>query len=553
VRPKALSHQSKWWGIGIGTALAATLAAVLVASVAAATSSPSAATRVAKHGAASDTLVIAVPHDVETLDADFSHYPLANEVNYNLHAQYFIYGMKRAGSYSNEVVTQIKPKSIASWKLAPNGRSIVLNIQKGNTFCHTGNPVTADDYIYYFDRGIKTKSGYLFNIRGANIKSWQKLSPTSFRLNFSKPSPFFFYLFRDQSQGPIDSIEMKKQTTSDDPWATKWAAKHDAGSGPYCVSSWSPGSEMRLTANPGYKGPGKPAFKTVVLKVVPDATERALLLKEGTVDIAEGLTIDQVSSLRGASGIKVLDIPSRDQYEVGLNSKIKPFTSRLVRQALSYAVPYREIMNHVFGGHALLPKGAIPNRGQMFDPKTWPYTTNPAKAKALLAKAGYGNGFSFTLDINAGDAISQSLAVVLQSALKKIGVTMNINPQTAAIYAQRLDARKHQAFLQDLLWYVNDPAYIGSSFYGCTAILDWTSYCNKAVDKTIAQMLEAWRPSQHAAKVAAASKMQRLINADAPTLILAEPNLQIAMRSDLSGFVAAPDEETLYNYLRRTG
>jgi ABC-type transport system substrate-binding protein len=130
---------------------------------------------------------------------------------------------------------------------------------------------------------------------------------------------------------------------------------------------------------------------------------------------------------------------------------------------------------------------------------------------------------------------------------------MNINPQTAAIYAQQLDGRKHQAFLQDLLWYVNDPAYVGNSFYRCNALLNWTNYCNKDVDKEVEQMLSDWRPSQRAAKTAAASRMQRLINADAPTLILAEPNLQVAMRSDLSGLVAAPDEETLYNYLKRTG
>ncbi len=546
---KGLPRRTRWLvAAGSMVVLAATAALVV------ATNSSSARAAAGGKDAAGGTLVIAVPHDVETLDPDFSHYPLANEVNYNLHDQYFIYGIRpTAGGYSVEDVTKIKPKSIASWKLAANGRSIVLNIQKGNRFCQTGDPVTADDYIYYFNRGIHTKSGYLFNISGAYIKSWKKLSTYSFKLSFSKPSPFFFYLFRDQSQAPIDSVEYKKHATSKDPWATAWAAKNDAGSGPYCVSSWNPGTEMRLAANPAYKGPGKPFFKNVVLKVVPDASERALLLKEGSVDLAEGLTIDQVNSLRGAAGVKILDVPSRDQYEVGLNSKMAPFTNRLVRQALSYAVPYQEIVKNVFGGHAQLPKGAIPNRGQMFDPKTWPYSTNLAKAKALLAKAGYSKGFSFTLDITAGDAISQSLAVVLQSALKQIGVTMNINPQTAAIFAQKLDTKTHQAWLEDVLWYVNDPAYVGNSFYRCGALLNWTNYCNKGVDTAINQMLADWRPTQRAAKAAAASRMQKLVNADAPTLILAEPNLQVAMRSNLSGFVSAPDEETLYNYLKQTG
>jgi peptide/nickel transport system substrate-binding protein len=501
--------------------------------------------------AAGPTLTIAIDHDVETLDSDFSHYPLANEVNYNTQAQYFIYGIQSAShGYQQENVAQIKPKSIASWKMAKNGLSVVLNIQKGNRFCHTGNPVTANDYVYYFNRGIHTKSGYLFNIAGAFVKGWKKLSTYSFKLTFSRPSPFFFYLFRDQSQAPVDMRAMQKHATKSDPWATAWKAKHDAGSGPYCVSRWLPGTEMDLSANPYYKGPGKPHFKQVVLKIVPNSSERALLLKTGTVQVADGLTRQEINSVRGSSGVKVLDIQSRDQYEVGLNSKISPFNKRGVRQALSWAVPYQSIMKNLFGGHALLPQGAVPVRGQLFDPKTWPYKYNLSKAKSLLAKASYPHGFKFRLDITAGDAISQDLAVVLQSTLSKIGVQMSINTQTPAIFAQGLNTKSHQAWLEDVLWYVNDPAYVGNSFYRCGALLNWTNYCNKTVDNTITALLNYWRPADHAKKKAAASKMQRLINADAPTLILAEPDLEVAMRSNISGYVAAPDEEMLYNYLK---
>ncbi len=534
--------------------IAVALAMVVAAAAGSGQRNGANATLASRSAAADNTLVIAISHDVETLDSDFSHYQLANEVNYNTQDQYFIYGIKStSGGFSAEDVTQIKPKSITSWRLGPNGLSIVLNVRKGNKFCHTGNPVTAADYIYYFNRGIQTKSGYLFNIDGAYVKSWKKLGTYSFKLTFKKPSPFFFYLFRDQSQAPIDSVELKKHATSSDAWATTWKAKHDAGSGPYCVSSWNPGTEMDLTANPAYNGPGKPFFKNVVLKVIPNSSERALLLKKGSVDLAQGLTLDQLNSLRSTRGVKILDIPSRTQYEVGLNSKIAPFTSRLVRQALSYAVPYQTIRKSVFSGHALTPRGAVANRGQMFDSHTWPYSYSLAKAKALLAKGGHPNGFSFTLDITAGDAVSQDLAILMRSSLKKIGVKMTINPQTAAIFAQQLNTKKHQAWLRDVLWYVNDPAYVGNSFYRCDALLNWTNYCNKAVDKTIDTMLKLWRPSQRSAKARAASRMQRLINADAPTLILAEPDLQVATRSNVSGFVAAPDEETLYNYLKRAG
>src|ERR1051326_8086588 len=103
--------------LGIVSAVAALtlLAAWVGSSLAASSASPGGvkgATRT-DQSRAGGTLVIAVPHDVETLDPDFSHYPLANEVNYNLHDQYFIYGMQSAGTYTVEDVTKIKPKSIA--------------------------------------------------------------------------------------------------------------------------------------------------------------------------------------------------------------------------------------------------------------------------------------------------------------------------------------------------------------------------------------------------------------------------------------------------------
>jgi peptide/nickel transport system substrate-binding protein len=345
-------------------------------------------------------------------------------------------------------------------------------------------------------------------------------------------------------------VEMQKHATKSDPWATAWKAKHDAGSGPYCVSRWLPGTEMDLTANPHYQGPGKPYFKQVVLKVVSTSTERALLLKTGTVQVAENLTTDDINSLRGSPGVKIIEVRSRDQYQVGLNSKIAPFNNRAVRRALSWAVPYQSIAKNLFKGHALLPGGAIARTGAMFSAKSWPFTYNLGKAKRLLAKAGYPHGFSFTVDIASGDTVSQNLAVILQSTLSKIGVKMAIVTQTAANFAQGLDSKTDQAWLRDLLWYINDPGYVGTSFYDCGELLNWMNYCDRSVDRLTNRILTYWRPTDHAKKVAAVAKWQQLINNDAPTLNLAQPFFEVATRSNISGYVAAPYEETLYNYLK---
>ncbi len=505
----------------------------------------------AGQAAAPRTLTIAMSGDIETLDSDFSHFTKSNEVNFNTQDRFFYYGSNMTpDGYSVYDPKVIKGGSIESWQVAPDGLSVTLNVRQGQKFNHTGNPVTADDFIYYFDRGIQTKSGYLWNINNANIVKWEKTGQYQFKLTFSKPSPFFFFLFRDQSQAPVDSVEMKKHATADDPWSTKWKANHDAGSGPYYVDSWDPGVQMVLKANPNYWN-GVPYFDTVVLKVVPSDANRVLLLQQGAVDIARDLSPDELDQLRSAPGVQVLSIPTRDQYHMGLNNKMAPFDNKLVRQALSYAVPYDTIIKDVFKGKALKSQSPVAVKGNGFVPGLWPYTYDLNKAKQLLAQAGKPNGFDFTLDIASGDPVTQELAIVMQSTLKQIGVNMTINKQTDAIFAEGLDKQTHQAWLREILWYVDDAAYTGFAFYTCNNPINWMAYCNSKVDDVIYKAAAVWKPEDQAMKNDLTKQMQQLIIEDAPTLMLGEIDLQLAMRSNITGYMQLPDNMLTWYTLQR--
>lgn len=496
-------------------------------------------------------LTIAIAGDIETLDSDFSHFQRSNEVNYNTQDQWFLYGTTTSPEgYTVYDPSKIEGSAIESWEISPDGLTIKLKVRERMKFNHTGNPVTADDFIYYFERGINTKSGYLWNIKMANIESWEKIGDYEFILHFSKPSPFFFYLFRDQSQAPVDSVEMKKHATADDPWATKWKAKNEAASGEFYVEKWTPGVEMVLRANKDYWA-GPPYFDKVVLKIVPSSADRVMLLQQGVVDIAEQLSITEIDGLQGMPGVKVLSVPTRNQYHVGLNNTVEPFDNKLVRQALSYAVPYDTIINDVFKGRALKSLSPVAVRGQFHDGTKWPYEFNLDKARELLIEAGYPDGFDCTLDIPAGDPVIEELAILLQSTFKKIGINMNIDKQTAAVFAEGLDKRTHQMWLRDLLWYVDDPAYIGLGFYKTDVVLNWMAYSNPELDKVVDEMALLWKPEDHEKKAALAKEMQRILIEDAPTLILGDVNFDLAMREDIEGYVHLPDNLLWYYPLRR--
>ncbi len=529
------------------------IGALLTGCVAPADTAPGAAPEAgaAAPAAGEKVLTIAVSGDIETLDSDFSHFQRSNEVNYNTQDQFFYYGSnEQPEGYAMYDPTQILGSSIESWEVAPDGLSVTLNVRPDQTFNHTGNPVTADDFIYWFDRGIETMSGYLWNINNANIESWEKLGDLQFRVNFSKPSPFFFYLFRDQSQAPVDSVEMQAHATADDPWSTQWKAANEAASGEFFVESYNPGVEMVLRANPDYWA-GPAYFDKVVLKIIPASADRVLLLQEGAVDIARDLSPTELENLRNVPGVKVLSVPTRNQYIMGLNNTIAPFDNQTVRQALSYAVPYETIVNDVFGGLALAPQSPVARKGNGFAEGLWPYSFDLDRARELLAEAGFADGFAMTLDIPSGDPVVEELAILLQSTWRELGIDVTIDPQTAAIFAERLDKKDHQAWLRDLLWYVDDAAYTGFAFYTCDNPINWMAYCNPEADEAIFEAAAIWKPEDQARKTELTTEMQRIIIDDAPVLILAEVDLQLALRDNIEGYLHLPDNMLWYYTLRR--
>jgi peptide/nickel transport system substrate-binding protein len=500
-------------------------------------------------GGAERTLTIAMSGEIETFDSDFSRFQRSNEVNYNVQDQFFRYGTRPGDGYELYDPTKYEGSAVESWRESDEGKTIDLEVRPGTKFNHTGNPVTADDFIYWFDRSQGTKSGYLFNVDTAGITDWEKTGESSVRVRFKQRSPYFYALFRDQSQAPVDSKEMEKHATAADKWATEWKARNEAASGEYFVEKHEPGVQTVLRANPDYWD-GKPYFDRVVLKVVPSSADRALLLQRGEVDIARDLSIDEVDSLRDAEGVRVLSIPTRDQYHLGMNNEKGPFKNPEVRRALSYAVPYDEIVRDVLKGEATVPKSPVARAGQFHDGSSWNYRYDIEEAKRLLEEAGYPDGFSFRLAIESGNPTTEELAILLKDRFADAGVTMQIDKQSAAVFAERTDKRQHEAWLRSILWYVDDPGYIGNTFYKCDALLNWMDYCNPEADRLIEQMTSLPIDAR-AEKEPLAKEFQRIVGADAPTLILAEPNLLLPMRDDIEGYVHLPDNLLWYYPLRR--
>jgi peptide/nickel transport system substrate-binding protein len=483
----------------------------------------------------------------------FSAFQRANENNFNVYDMFLQYAAKDTGQgYMQADVTQVVGRSMESYEFAPDKLSVKLTLRKDVKFGHTGREMTTDDVMYFFERAFANdKAGSKFNLKVLNIPDLDHVKvtgPNEITIRFDKPSPYFLYLFRDQAMAPIDSVEVKKNATDDDPWATKWMAKHDAGAGPYFIESWTPGVEIVYRRNP-YYWDKPPYFDKVVLKVVPNSADRAMLLKAGTVDIATELTAEELNALQGAPGVKILSVPTRNQLSLGMNYHIEPFTKKAVRQALSYAVPYDDIIAGVFKGQALKSEGGPLAVLSQYNTKgLWPYTYDLEKAKKLLADAGYPNGLQFTLDIPTGLPIAESVAVVLKDSFAKIGVDMTINKQSDAAFAEQLWNGKHPSYMRDILWYVDDVGYISAWGYMTGGICNWTTFSDSRIDDLTKQL----ETTTDAAKRAELGKQwQKIMIDEAPLLFLADMNFQLAMRDNIDGYLQLPENYLYYYTLYR--
>ena len=497
----------------------------------------------------STTLTIAMGGDVETMDPAFTQSQRSNEVIRNVGDQWFHYAFPEKDGVPTYDPSQIDGAAIDSWTMAADGMSIDLHVREGMTFHRTDNPVTADDVIYWLDRGEGLQAGPAQNMRLAKIKDWQKIDEYTVHINLTGPSPLFFYEFRDQSSALLDSKDITEHATTDDPWGTEYVAKTDVFSGPYQIDKHTPGVEMVLSTFPGYWGT-PPYFQQVVLKFVPTEATRVLLLQEGAVDLAEELSVDSLKRLEGAEGIKQLSLPDRNQMMMGLNTTKPPFDKVENRQALAYAIPYDDVIANIFQGEGMKSEGIVPVLGFSHDSSTWPYTFDQAKAKDLLSAAGNPDGYSFTVHIEQGNETSSRLAVYLQTQLKEVGIDLKIQQDSPSDFGFQTELN-FDAWMRELLWYVDDPGYSGSYLGASTTCCFKTGFATQELDSIIEELLEL-SPEDTQSKLELSTRYQQIYNEASPVIFLGDLNFKIAMRSDIEGYHKDADNQLWYYTLSRS-
>ena len=331
--------------------------------------------------------------------------------------------------YANGTAT-IVPAVASSWTVAPDGKTYTFHLRSGVTF-HDGTPVNSAAAAFDFKRrtGVDSAPAYML----ADVVSTATPDPLTFVVHLDKPvSAFLDYLAAPYGPKLVSPTEVKAHETGtstahpNGDWAQGWLKTHDAGTGPYQISAFVPGSHYVLSAYSGYWGT-KAYYTTINIHIIPDTSVQQAELQSGQLSmILHGLPVNAVDSFSGNKNFIVKEFPAQLKAMLYVNPNIGVFTSPAVRTALRQAINKAAIVTSVYGNTLATvstqayPVGEFP-AGMAADNPTY----DPSKLKSVLSSTPGSK--SITLAYSTDDPTNQRLAEFIQTELDAEGLTVQIH------------------------------------------------------------------------------------------------------------------------------
>ncbi len=444
-----------------------------------------------------------------------------------------------------------------SWTVSPDNLTYTFKLRPGVKF-HSGNPLTAADVVYSFQRAVTLNKspGFILTQFGLTkddvLQKVKAVDDSTVTITVSKPyAPSFFLNCLTSGVAGIVDSKLVKANEKDGDFGNAWLKANSAGSGAYSVRAYRPNEQYALEANANwYKG--APKNKRVIVRHVAEPASQRLLLEKGDIDYARNLSKDQLAAIKAKPDITVTQGDKGYILYLGLNQKNPNLAKPEVREALKWLVDYSALERNIVEGtykqhQAFLPLGFL---GAIDDK---PYKYDVAKAKELLAKAGLPNGFSVTMDVRSVNPITD-IAQALQAGWAQAGVKLELIPGDGKATLTKYRARTHDIYIGQ--W---GPDYLDPHTNAETFAIN-ESNAEDARSKTLAwrnawDIPEMTKTTLGAVLETDAAKrsntygaLQREHQKSSPFVIMFQQIEVAAAAKGVSGFVIGPSSDTnFYN------
>ena len=438
----------------------------------------------------------------------------------------------------------IEPRLAESWTVSDDQLVYTFKLKPGVKF-HDGTPFNADAVKFSYERQTdpnhpaKGALTYRFanNYLGP-IAAIDVIDDLTIRFTLKKPLAPFLQNLTGLTMSIISPTALAKY--GDD------IAQNPVGTGPYKLAEWEPGVRAVMTANADYHG-GAPRIDKVIYIPVVEPQARLSAVTTGEIDLTYDVPFDSLDALRANPAVAVQSGLSAHVWFIALNTTLAnpPFDNKLVRQAMNHAVDKQGIVRDILQGTAevsVAPLSSI--YGDSFNPDVRKYDYDPAKAKALLAEAGYPDGFSncefMVPESGSGMQSPVEMGTYIQANLAAVGINCQIKTLEWGAY---LTEYRNNPQMAEMSWNapVGDPDYVlHRLFHSGAKPPGWNagSYSNATVDALLDEAQTVGDPARRAQLYREA---QAIIVEEAPWIFVNHGSQIVVHSAALKDFKLSPN------------
>ena len=419
---------------------------------------------------------------------------------------------------------QLVPVLAEKWEIL-DPQTYKFYLKKGVKF-HNGEELTAEDVVFSLKRAASPASVHAGS-RGKYIDTEGFQILDRYTVIVKTRGSVGGWL--ESMKHPYASIFSKKAVES----AGAEYFRNPVGTGPFKFKSWVKGERVELEAFDGYHGK-KPNFRNFTILVLPDDSSRVIALETGKVDMIYAVPPSDFDRLNTSSAVKVVKAPGLGLIYLGMNTSKKPLDDPKVRLAIEYAVNKEAYDAVVYQKKSVQPAGPLLPASTFTPADAKPYPYDPAKAKALLAEAGYSNGLTLNLWIsNFQDRVNG--ATVVQSMLAQVGIKVNIQVFEAGVFDGKVKTNEQDLIISTWGMQTNrDAGQFWLSLFHSASVgsTNWTVLRDPEVDAGIDKVNATVDAAERKALF---QKIWDRLDALHPMVSLSVPSELYGARKDLVG------------------
>lgn len=311
-----------------------------------------------------------------------------------------------------------------SWKIKEGTEPEITFFLRKGVLWHDGKEFTAEDVKFTYDKIMDEKTNTVRRSDYELVKKAEVLTPYIFKVTYRQP---FSPGLRTWDMGIIPKHLLEKQDIN-----TTSFNRKPVGTGPFRFVEWVSDEKIVVEANPKYFQ-GRPHLDRIIYRIIPETSLSEMELLTRGIDYY-GVYPFEFQRTKQVPFLNVYSQPSLGYTYIGYNLKNPLFQDKRVRQALTYAINREEIVQYVLYGLGTVANGPFPPQLWYSNPHVKPLPYDPAKARQLLAEAGWkdmngdgilekdGKPFSFKLITNSGNDTRRDVGVLAQRAFKELGI-----------------------------------------------------------------------------------------------------------------------------------